>query len=297
MYFLKTEKHLWTDVEIQIVSDYLWCERIIKDLFLYCEDFEAEFSRFRPESALSQLNKEKKLIVSERFLRLFQLSIQLYKETNGLFSPFVDVSSLGYSHSFDQWIFEIIAENGTKEASYTLEWNILTLSEHTTLDFWWIGKGLLVDDLSKKLEEKGIENFCINAGGDLRVKGINNEGYPWGIGVEDPIDGNNCAVFFCQNCAVNTSGGYRRRWKIDDKSYHHIVDPRSGTNANEYASVTIIADSSAKADALTKVFWHIRKEEILETFAKYWVEWILIDKERNFFLSKNMEEKHFFRKL
>jgi thiamine biosynthesis lipoprotein ApbE len=59
------------------------------------------------------------------------------------------------------------------------------------------------------------------------VRGKSDQGFAWGIGVEDPLDGKDCAVFYCQDCAVNTSGGYRRKWKIQNEEYHHLVNPFS----------------------------------------------------------------------
>jgi thiamine biosynthesis lipoprotein ApbE len=76
------------------------------EIFVYCADFEAEFSRFLPSSPLSELNRTKSLSVSDRFIDLLSLSLSLYQETDGKFSPFVDIASLGYSGDYDSGVFE-----------------------------------------------------------------------------------------------------------------------------------------------------------------------------------------------
>lgn len=75
-------------------------------MFVYCADFEAEFSRFLPSSPLSELNRTKSLTVSHRFIDLLSLSLTLMDETGGRFSPFVDIASLGYSADYDTGVFE-----------------------------------------------------------------------------------------------------------------------------------------------------------------------------------------------
>ena len=49
--------------------------------------------------------------------------------------------------------------------------------------------------------------------------------------------------------AVATSGDYEHYF-VDDRSAHHLIDPRTGRSASELASVTIVADTAIDADAL-----------------------------------------------
>ncbi len=91
MLYSRSEKHLGTTFEIQIVSEKDYAEEVLTELFLFCEDFEAEFSRFREDSSLSILNKEKQLSVSLRFIDLLTRSLELEKETDGVFSVTANV--------------------------------------------------------------------------------------------------------------------------------------------------------------------------------------------------------------
>lgn len=298
MLFSKDEKHLWTEIEVQILSEDTNTEKIIENIFQYCEDFEAEFSRFRWESSLSVLNKEKTLTISDRFLELFELAIKYMNETDGYFSPFTNVSALWYSQSFETWVFIPSCTLEWKNiCDYEIEGNMVTLWENTSLDFWWIGKWFLVDEIASQLEILGYTRFCVNAGWDLVVRGKNQSNFPWGIWVENPLTWHDYAVFYCENCAINTSGGSRRKWKLENQEIHHLVNPQTGKNTNNYLSVTIIAESSAKADALTKVLWHTPKEQLETFFETYHVDGFVIDLENTFTLSRNMKWAYFFRSL
>jgi thiamine biosynthesis lipoprotein len=54
---------------------------------------------------------------------------------------------------------------------------------------------------------------------------------------------------------VATSGCEEQFFDHDNKRYGHIIDPRSGQPAEGVASVTVMAQSAAIADALATAFF------------------------------------------
>lgn len=92
MQFSKTQSLLGTLVEITVISEDPKTPERIEHVLDYFSSIEEEFSRFRPDSTLSILNREKILKVSSRFITLMQLCKKKYEETNGLFNPLVQVS-------------------------------------------------------------------------------------------------------------------------------------------------------------------------------------------------------------
>lgn len=117
------------------------------------------------------------------------------------------------------------------------------------LDFGAIGKGYGVDQAVRRLQEMGIHNAIVNAGGDLRAIG-SRSGHPWRIGIRDPDGGGVFALLEVKdNGAVFTSGNYQRNFTWQGKFYHHIIDPRTGYPAEGSASVTVLHDDATTADA------------------------------------------------
>lgn len=122
-------------------------------------------------------------------------------------------------------------------------------NKNIQLDFGAFAKGFAVDVTIEHLKEFGIKNAIINAGGDLRAIG-NKNGKPWRIGIRNPrAEGVFAAIEISGDESVFTSGDYERYFKIDDKRYHHIIDPRTGYPANKTRSVTVIHSNAATADA------------------------------------------------
>lgn len=118
-----------------------------------------------------------------------------------------------------------------------------------------IAKGYVVDRMASVLAGLGIENFLINAGGDIRTAGFREDGEPWRVGVQDPKkQGDLPDVIGLSNGAVATSGSYEIYYDRD-RSYHHIVSARTGDSPRSSESVSVVAPTALAADALaTAVF-------------------------------------------
>jgi FAD:protein FMN transferase len=102
-------------------------------------------------------------------------------------------------------------------------------------------KGWSVQVASDRLLERGCENHCLNAGGDVRVRGRTSAGEPWRIGIRHPWRADQtCAVVAGTDLAIATSGVYERG--------AHVIDPRTGQPAQGLRSVTITGPDLGIAD-------------------------------------------------
>ena len=116
------------------------------------------------------------------------------------------------------------------------------------LDFGGIAKGYAVDLAIGYLQQLGITNAIVNAGGDLRAMGHHGD-RPWRVAVKRPEGGNIGTVEVRGDEAVFTSGNYTRFRQDQQQRYPHILDPHSGWPAQDVASVTVIAAEGLLADA------------------------------------------------
>ncbi len=118
-----------------------------------------------------------------------------------------------------------------------------------------IAKGYVVDRMASVLSEQGLEDFLIDAGGDIRSSGFREDGRPWRVGVQDPKkEGDLPDVIGLTGGAVATSGSYEIYFDRD-RTYHHIVSASTGASPHTSQSVSVIAPTTLAADALaTTVF-------------------------------------------
>jgi len=107
-------------------------------------------------------------------------------------------------------------------------------------------KGWSVERAATLLVDAGARNFCINAGGDIVVRGYAEPGHAWRIGIRDPRDRKAlAAVVQGTDLAVATSGMYERG--------DHIIDARGGVGAGALISMTVAGPSLTLADAYATV--------------------------------------------
>jgi thiamine biosynthesis lipoprotein len=118
-----------------------------------------------------------------------------------------------------------------------------------------IAKGYVVDRVSQLLSKHKIENHLINAGGDIRTSGAKGDNRPWKVAIEDPSKTKNYPdIIEMRDGAVATSGNYEIFYDRE-KMFHHIVDPSSGLSPDLKNSVSVRAETTMEADALsTSVF-------------------------------------------
>ncbi|MDD3375557.1 MAG: FAD:protein FMN transferase [Candidatus Omnitrophica bacterium] len=129
---------------------------------------------------------------------------------------------------------------------------VRVLHPGTKLDLSAIAKGYAVDQAAQILRDEGIDNFLINAGGDIFVSGKNCHSKKWLVGVQDPsrrktvID-----TIDLTDMAVTTSGDYEQYYTIEQQRYSHIIDPRTGYPVRSIKSATVVTKSAEQADAFS----------------------------------------------
>ncbi len=155
-----------------------------------------------------------------------------------------------------------------------------------------IAKGYAVDRAIEILQEEGIENAIVNAGGDLRAIGRRSSSRPWRVGIQDPRrEDELLADLPLTDRAVATSGDYERFYIFEGIRYHHILDPRTGRPARGCRSVTVIAPTAMEADALATAGFVLGPEEgraLLQ--GRNQVEGMIVDEEGRTFSTTGFPE-------
>ncbi|MDP1649902.1 MAG: FAD:protein FMN transferase [Rubrivivax sp.] len=126
---------------------------------------------------------------------------------------------------------------------------------HTGLqaDLGGIAKGHGVDLAALALDAGGVEDYMIEVGGEVRTRGRNAQGRPWQIGIEEPdaLPQRVRSVVPLSGQSLATSGDYRIYFEQAGRRYSHEIDPRTAAPiAHALASVSVVADSCMRADAL-----------------------------------------------
>jgi len=170
---------------------------------------DATFSTYKLDSPISALGRGELSFagVSEEVRDILRRCEDLRIETDGAFDAFA-----------------VPAPNGT------------------SLDPSGLVKGWSIEESARILETYGCSNFCINAGGDIALRGSPSPGERWLIGIRHPDDAQAMAIVLAgaDRLAVATSASYERG--------AHIIDPRTRQPTTELASATIVGPDLSTAD-------------------------------------------------
>ena len=113
-----------------------------------------------------------------------------------------------------------------------------------------IAKGHVVDRMADVLVRAGLDRWLVDAGGDIRASGLNEDGRAWRIGVQDPFKrGGFPEILELRRGAVATSGGYENSF-APDGGLHHVVDTATGRSPTRTVSASVVAPTAMMADAL-----------------------------------------------
>lgn len=161
------------------------------------------------------------------------------------------------------------------------------------IGFGGIAKGYAAYHAGKVLEKHGINNYIINAGGDLYVKGKKGERH-WTSGIQNPDKEQQkplLAFSVVKPCGIATSGNYESYFIHEGTRYHHIIDLKTGYPARRVKSVTVFSEDPAKADAYATAFFTLGYNNALRIVQEDpSLAFILIGDKDTMLKSPNIEE-------
>ncbi len=173
------------------------------DVFAFLHSVDARFSTYRSDSEVSQLNAGRRTSTSPDLREVLERCTALWHRSSGYF----DAYATG------------------------------------RLDPSGFVKGWAAQVASDRLVAAGAVNHCVNAGGDVRVRGRSGSGQPWRVAVRHPFEPDGvCCVVVGTDLAVATSGVYERG--------PHVLDPFTARPATGLRSVTVVGADLGEADGL-----------------------------------------------
>ncbi len=267
---VSVDKYLMgTLVEATVVHhDVAEARRKLVNAFDEIRRIEDLMSVHKKSSALSAVNRDaavQPVQVDGELFGILDRSIRYCEESDGLFD--VTIGPLSALWGFNADAAVAVPKQNLIDAARQLvgcgmlildaeEMTVFFARSGVAVDLGGIAKGYAVDRAAASLRAAGIDNFLINAGGDLFVSGEKSAGVPWRVGIKHPRRPGSLAFMLnVVNEAVVTSGDYERFVEIDGVRYHHILNPRTGFPATGMQSVTVAADSAERADVIATVLF------------------------------------------
>jgi len=236
---------------------------------------DALLSTGSDSSEVTILNQKKTGELSEDTEYLLQRSKELWESTGGAFDITVypimrawGFTQKEYRVPSDKELEELLKYVDSSRLSYKEESETIELPEQMEIDFGGIAKGYTSARVAQIMKECGIKSAKLNLGGNVQTVGEKPDGSMWRIAVKSP-DASlpYLGIVSVKDKAVITSGGYERYFEENGKTYHHIINPKTGMPAqNGFVSVTIVCEDGTLADGLSTALFVMGKEKAIA----YW---------------------------
>ncbi|TAL89447.1 MAG: FAD:protein FMN transferase [Rhodanobacter sp.] len=263
-------------------------------------DAVAVLTRFDPASPVARLNRDGHLQQVPPELRaVLQRSLAISAVTDGDF----DISVLPVLEYFESMRQPAVLDTRDRmqigQRDQLINYRRIALDAQgvrftqpgmaVTLD--GLAKGYVIDQGIAALRAAGIEHALVDAGGDVRAISGNDFKHQWHVGIVDPGNINRVAsVVTLRNAALGTSGNYRIFYSADKKLFH-VINPHTGYSPLNYSSVTVMAETSVDADAMSVAAASMPLPRLREVMAAQNDQWLVFARDsRNRWRSRDLPQ-------
>lgn len=260
-----------------------------------------EMSTYIPESELSLFNKNtstEPIQISDGLREVIAESIRLGKLSGGKLDitvgPLVNLWGFGPDLRPDKIPspeLEAAARQRIGLDKLSLNGNMLQKSiPNLYVDLSTTAKGYGVDKVADLIETKGFDNYLVEIGGEMRLKGFKHTGELWAVAIEKPISEGRSVqdIILPKNNAIATSGDYRNYFEVNGQRFSHIIDPDTGMPINhKLVSVTVIAPKSMTADGLSTTLMVMGEAKGLAFAKEHDIAALFVSKTDNGFVQEN----------
>jgi thiamine biosynthesis lipoprotein len=259
---------LGTTYSIQYFSD---SDQVTsKEIDSILKVINTSMSTYIKNSDISKINDgDRSIQVDEHFRTVFLASKSIYQKTDGYFDPSVGLLVNAYGFGPEGYVEDVTETEidsiynlvGFDKIELTNQNKIESSNQDLYLDFNAIAKGYTVDVFGNFLSSKGLKNYLVEIGGEVKVKGKNKErNGSWKVGIELPEEDSRRELAYgleLQDQSLATSGNYRkfRMDSVTGLKYVHTINPRTGkSQKTDLLSASVVAEDCATADAYATAF-------------------------------------------
>ncbi|HWA24324.1 MAG TPA: FAD:protein FMN transferase [Lacunisphaera sp.] len=229
----------------------------------WVENFEARYSRFRPDSMVSRINSAagRMWIEIDREMEdMLDVCASVHTLTGGIIDSTAGPLLLLWDYHRPKPVVPSAAQIAA--ARLLASWHfvqrrpgrVFLPNAGMSLDFGGWGKEWAVDAVAQLAVRHGILHVLVDFGHDIRCIGTPPDRPAWHVGLEDPFDPGRHreSVALMAGRAIASSGDYLRGFTAGGRRYGHIIDPRTGEPvAHGCRQVTVIADTCFQAGLLS----------------------------------------------
>jgi thiamine biosynthesis lipoprotein len=267
--FYESRPAMGTSFEIYLYApDRERASELFEVAFDEIERVEQALSNYRSSSELSRINAnaaDAPVITDPEVFALLERAFDYSRQSKGAFD--VTVGKLMKAWGFFRSAGRYPSDEELAHARAQTGWQSVRLDNRTRsvyflkrgieLDLGGIGKGYALDRVAALLREAGVKAALISSGSSsIYAIGAPPGKAGWQVRIFDPLDRTRTlSTVSLKDQSLSTSGSYEKFFRLNGRTYCHIMDPRTGRPVEGMLQTTVITPEATDSDALsTAVF-------------------------------------------
>lgn len=221
-------------------------KNIAQEILHHTKELEKKYNYFDASSLVYQINSRQIQQLDFQTKELLQRAKTFYTATSKAFDitiatikPLFKLDNLA---NFEYEKQKLLPFVGCEHFALKKD-KIIFDNDFTKIDLGGMVKEFAVDEAVKILKKRKIKNALVNFGGDLYAIGMKPNGEKFKIGIKNPSNPalNLTFVELCDE-ALTTSANYERNYKIENKTFSHIINKTE--DKCDVLSATVISQNA-----------------------------------------------------
>lgn len=253
-------------------------DQALEAAFAEVERIENFLSPFKPESALSRVNRQAaygSVKAGPELITLIRQGLALARLTGGALDFTVgSLMRLWGKRGRKALLSPPTAEQIEETLRCVGYQNVIVNMDHCTvryrrpgieIEFGALGKGYAIDRAVEVLKKHGVREALVSFGSTTYALGHPPMQKGWRVAIRNPVDAERVMeVVKLRDCALSTSGDYEQAVWLNGRRYGHILDPRTGHPVSGMAAVSVITSTALEADVFSTTSFVLGSDSGLE---------------------------------
>src|SRR5207248_2554798 len=237
---------------------------LFSESFDEIDRIEEALSNYRASSELSRIKRlaaKEPVVTDPEVFALLQTSLEYSARSDGAFD--ITVGPLMRAWGFFRGQGRYPSASELESARAKVGWKYVRLDAAARsvqflkpgmeIDLGGIGKGYAVDRMVEMLRNAGVQSALVDAGSStLFAMGAPPGAAGWKVLVPKPGDrAHTISTVFLRDESLSTSGSYEKFFRLEGRTYCHIMDPRTGRPVQQMLQTSVIAPTATITDALS----------------------------------------------
>ena len=269
LYKAQTRFLFYAHIKVKISAFYE--DDIFDELFSVLETIDKKYNSFQADSYFDQINKH-----SGSYVDVDDETIRILKKVIALSHFFDGKYDITIMPLIRLWGFyknaqsRIPSREEIEDAkllvdykSIEIDQNKVRIAKNQEIITGSFIKAYAVDQLVSKMQEIGISDAIVNAGGST-IRAITNDSHPmWEVVIRDPESEAQLFKLDISNQCYSTSSQTKTYVDIDGSKYGHILNPKTGF-PSKVKQIGIVSDDCMIGDILSTALFNETADSFIE---------------------------------